>query len=96
MQIHVRVSRLSTAITDQVRAYAEYRIFSAIGDKARVVRRVVVNLVARELPHGGTLATCTLSARLAHRVLRISARSTHPAAATDKAAVRLTETLAGC
>jgi ribosome-associated translation inhibitor RaiA len=93
MQIQIRVSRPSAAITDQIRAYAEYRIFSAIGDKAPDVRRVVINLAVHERPRGRMSATCTVSARLLGRMVRTGARSTHPAAAIDQAAAWLTEAI---
>lgn len=94
MQIQVRVSKRSDEITEQVRAYAEYRIFSAIAGKESKVGLVAVHLRTREIPGVGGTATCILSARLPHRIVRVKARSTHPAAAIDAAAARLADVIA--
>jgi ribosome-associated translation inhibitor RaiA len=94
MQIHVRVSKRSDEISEQVRAYAEYRIFSAIAGTGSEVAVVAVHLSTREIPHIGRTATCIVSVRLLHQILRVKARSTYPAAAIDMAAARLADAIA--
>ena len=94
MQIQVRVSKRSDEIAEQVRAYAEYRIFSAIAGKGSEVGLVAVHLSTREIPPIGRTATCIVSVRLRHEVVRVKARSTHPAAAIDTAAARLADAIA--
>lgn len=94
MQIDIRVSKRSEDIAEQVRAYAEYRIFSAIAENVLGVQSVDVYLRTSDIPGIGVSAMCVLSARLPCRTIRVKARTSHATAAIDKAAARLAHAIA--
>jgi ribosome-associated translation inhibitor RaiA len=85
--MRIRVSGINTPVTDEKRAYAEYRFFSAIAPYEARIRAVDV-VVSRDLDQSGRFV-CTVAVDLGRfgRV-KTQARAVHPSAAIDRAADR--------
>jgi ribosome-associated translation inhibitor RaiA len=85
MQIHV--AGVTPVLTDQVRAYAEYRVFSRLSPLARGVD--VVQVIVQESDDDGG-AICAISADLGEAgCVRARVRRPHPIGAIDAAADHL-------
>lgn len=74
-------------VTTQIRAYAEYRVFSRLAPMARDVQTVLV-VLSRVRGTGKTV--CAVSADLGTAgTVRVRTRHAHPSGAIDAAADRL-------
>lgn len=88
MQIAINGQRLS--LTTQVRAYVEYRMFSATSRFGRACERLSVTLEQREAPRTGAQYRCSAVLDLMPvGQIRVSAASDRLYAAIDEAAERL-------
>jgi ribosome-associated translation inhibitor RaiA len=85
--MHIRVSGVNTPVTDEKRAYVEYRFFSTIAPYEARIRAVDV-VVSRDLDRRRRFV-CTVAVDLGRfgRV-KTQARAVHPSAAIDRAADR--------
>lgn len=85
--MRIRISGLDTPITDEKRAYAEYRFFTSIAPYEPQVGAVDV-VVGRELTARRQFR-CTVTVDLGRSgQIRTQARAMHPSAAIDRAAER--------
>ncbi len=85
--MRIRVSGVNTPITDDTRAYAEYRFFTSIAPHAGRVRAVDVLVRRNSAANGQCLCAVTVDLGPAGQV-RTQARAVHPSAAIDRAADR--------
>jgi ribosome-associated translation inhibitor RaiA len=85
--MRIRVSAIDTPVTDEKRAYAEYRFFTSIAPYEP--RVVAVDVVVRRDSGASRQFLCTVTVDLgpSGRV-RTQARAVHPSAAIDRAADR--------
>jgi ribosome-associated translation inhibitor RaiA len=87
--MRIEVTGKNDAVSPQIRAYAEYRLFTALARHARVIRRVRVILGSPDSQAGGAL-TCEVDVSLqASASARVLAHGPHMHAAIDLASERI-------
>ena len=85
MRIDVRSG--NDSMTRELLAYAEYRVFVAIQALASRIESIAIDV---QDAHGSHGAACDIRVRLlGARQVRVRSTGRHPAAAIDRAAVRL-------
>ncbi len=95
LKLTVRIEILTPngAVTDDLRAYSEYRLFSVIGEHASRIESISVRVGTREMP--GAEATCVMVARLSSGgAIRTRCAASHAAAAIDRATARVARSIA--
>jgi ribosome-associated translation inhibitor RaiA len=85
--MRITISGADTAITDEKRAYAEYRFFMAIAPHEALVRAVDVVVRGDSAANRQFLCAVTVDLGPSGRV-KTQARAAHPNAAIDRAADR--------
>ena len=87
--MRIEVTGKNDSATPQIRAYAEYRLFTTLARHARVIQRVCVILGSPDPQTGGAL-TCEVDVSLrASGSARVLAQGPHMHAAIDGAAERI-------
>jgi len=85
--MRVRVPGINTSLTDEKRAYAEYRVFNALAPYERAIRSA--HVVLRQDPGARRQFLCTVAVDLRGTDhVKTQARAVHPIAAIDRAAIR--------
>jgi ribosome-associated translation inhibitor RaiA len=83
--MHIRVSGPAGLVTDQMRAYAEYRLFAALARFGRTVRQATVSLSAANSGEPGVI--CLVEVDLGpDGHVRARARQRYAAPAVEQAA----------
>jgi ribosome-associated translation inhibitor RaiA len=87
--MRIEVTANDDSVSPQLRAYAEYRLFTTLARHARVIQRVWVILGSSDPQAGGAL-TCEVDVSLrASGSARVLAHGSHMHAAIDSAAERI-------
>ena len=87
--MRIEVTGKNDSVTPEIRAYAEYRLFTTLARHARVIRRVLVILGAPNAQAAGAV-TCEVDVSLqASGSTRVLAHGPHMHAAIDLAAARI-------
>jgi ribosome-associated translation inhibitor RaiA len=90
MRIDVRSG--NNSLTRELLTYAEYRVFVAIQARASSIESIAIDVQDAIESHG---ADCDIRVRLVGaRQVRVRSTGRHPAAAIDRAAVRLERVMA--
>ncbi len=93
--MRIEILTQDDAITDNLRVYSEYRLFSAIGAHAPRIESITVHVRTGATEAPGAGATCVVIARLLPAgSVRTTCAASHPAAAIDGAITRVAGVIA--
>lgn len=85
--MRIMFSGANDIVTDRVRAYTEYRMFTSIARYGNLVRAVQVTLRPRAHNREGFLCEVVIDAAPSGQI-KVQARGTHPTAAIDRVCER--------